>query len=890
VNGGQARGGARRVYRLLLRFGPPALVARHRDEMEALFLDTLVEARARGPLAVLSTWIRAAFDIAASNVTQSLRRRSRPPAHPPERQALMIGSDLRYTVRWLGRQKFSTSLVVAMLSLGIAATTVVFSLVNALFLRPFPFDAPDRLVYLNETAPRWNLEVVGINYPDFHQWRQAATVFEGMAMWDGSSFNLSDASGAERIEGARVTHDLAAVLRVKPLLGRMFSADEDKPGAPPVVVIGEGLWRERFGARQTVLGETLRLNGVAHPIVGVMPAAASFPRNIRLWVPFQGNPAQDYQSYGSDGAIARLKPGVSAEDAAKELLRTQQPIWEARDRDKLVSPFVRPLREQFVRDFRAQASTLEAAVAILMIVACANVASVMLARAIARRREMGIRLAIGASRTRLARQLFLENLLLASAGGAAGLVLGRWALQLLLTTAGDQVPQWADFSIDSRIVAFTVLLSSATAILFGWAPALHAIRSSVRNAMHDVSSGMTSGPAGRRTLALLVGAEFALAAVLLVCAGLLLRAYDRVRQVDPGFDARNVLTFSVSLPEAVYGSQNDAKALAFWNRLIERLQSQPGVEAAGVVSCVPLGCHWGTFYNVEGAAPRAAGEAHPVTLYRPASPGYFQTMGIRLKSGRFFTPDDGKEGHPVVIVNETFARTFWPGVSDPVGRRLRGTGDDSPWITVVGFVSDVKHYGLERPMRPGVYFPLRQTPARTLTVAVRTATDAASFTGTARAAVREMDPDLAMYGIRTMEDALERSLAERTLYSWLIAVFAAMTLILALGGTYGVLSYLVSQRTRELGIRVALGAQRGDITREVLWSSLVATAGGVAIGVVSAIFVARMMAELLFGVPPHDVTVLAFSAVTLIVVASLVNWFPASRAARVDPMRFLRVE
>ncbi len=329
---------------------------------------------------------------------------------------------------------------------------------------------------------------------------------------------------------------------------------------------------------------------------------------------------------------------------------------------------------------------------------------------------------------------------------------------------------------------------------------------------------------------------------------------------------------------------------AFWNRLIDRLQSQPGVESAGVVSCVPLGCHWGTFYNVEGAAPRAAGESYPVTLYRPASHEYFRTLGIRLKSGRFFTAEDGKAGSPVVIVNETFTRTFWPGVSDPVGRRMRGTSDDAPLVTVVGLVADVKHYGLERPMRPGVYFPLRQSPARTMTVAVRTTADAASFTSTARAAVRDLDPDLAMYGIRTMEEAFDRSLAERTLYSWLVAVFAAMALVLALGGTYGVLSYLVSQRRRELGIRVALGAQRGDITREVLRSSLMATAGGVAIGVAASIYVARLMAELLFGVPAHDVTVLAGSAVTLIVMASVVNWFPASRAARVDPMRFLRVD
>jgi predicted permease len=878
----------RRLYRGLLRLGPRSLRQRYADDMEELFLARLAEARCRGRLAAAAAWGAAAADIVGARLRYALRTRDVPHLEQ-ERRAFMLGSDLRYTMRWLGRQRFSTALVTGMLSLGIAASIVVFSLVNALFLRPFPFDDPERLVYINETAPKWNLEIVGITYPDFDHWRRENKVFEAVAMWNEDNFNLSDASGAERIAGGSVTHDFPDVLRVRPIVGRMFNAEEDTPNGPRVVVLSEGLWRERFGGREDALGQTLRLNSTPHAIVGVIPNVAMFPGEMRLWVPFRGNPARA-GSYGSQGAIGRLKPGLTAADAEKDLLRTQQAIWDARDRDRVVSPFVRTLRGQYARDFRTQSATLLIAVGILLVVACANVASVMLARALARRREMGIRLAVGASRGRIARQLFLENVLIAAAGGAIGLMAGRWALQLLLTTAGDQVPRWANFGLDIRVVGFAVLMSVLTTILFGWAPALHAIRGNVRGAMQETSGGSTGGPGGRRTLAALVTAEFALATILLVCGGLLYRAYDRVRHVDPGFRVENVLTFSVALP-GDFGDNDEsrAKLYAFWTRLVQRFEALPGVDGVGLVNCAPLGCHWGSFYRVEGAPPRKPGEPTPVTLYRPASPGYFKTMGIRLKSGRLFTDDDGRPGGGrVVIVNETFARTFWPGVADPVGRRLRGMGDTAPWMTVVGFVQDIKHYGLEQPMRPGLYLPLQQSPPSTLVVAVRTAMDPAAFAGTARAALRALNPDLPLIGLRTMEQTLQRSLAQRTLYSWLLAVFAAMALMLALGGTYGVTAYLVSQRTREIGIRVALGARRADITRTVLRTSLSIVGAGVIAGLAAAVAVARLLAEMLFGVPPHDGWILAYAAGGLIAMAAAVNWPTARRAARLDPVTALR--
>jgi predicted permease len=876
------------IYRALLWLGPRRLRERHAADMEAVFLDALRDARTCGFLAITRVWLAALVDLLAASATRRGRRHDHVVQQPPERRTLMLGADLKYTCRWLLRQRFSTALVVTMLALGIAANVVVFGLVNGLFLRPFPFPNQERLVYINETAPRWNLDVVGINYPDFVQWRNEVKLFDAIALYDGASFNVADGTGAERIEGAVVTYDFANVLGVQPILGRFFAAEEDKPNVERVVVIGEGLWHKRFGGTRDILGRTLKVNGVPHAIVGVMPAAVRFPGNVELWVPMAGNPNQEYQSYGGSG-LGRLKPGVSPDDGQKDLLRAHQPIWDKRDQERVVSPFARSLREDLVRDFRSQAKALIGAVAILLIVACANVASVMLARALARRKEMGIRLAVGASRARITRQLFVENMVLATIGGALGLVLGHWGLRVLISSAGNQVPDWANFNLDLRVTAFAVGITVLTTVLFGWAPALHAVRGNLKGAMHAATAGNTIGPGGRRTLSWLVAAEFAMAAVLLVCGGLLLRAYDRVKHVDPGFRPDHVLTFMVNLPEASYRSEGGKRVLAFWDQLTAKIAGVSGVESAGVISCPPLSCHWGRFYTSEGQAPLKPGEANPVVLNRPASAGYFKTLGIRLKAGRFFTEQDGRDGNRVAIVNETFARAFWPGVNDPVGKRFKQSGNNNPWITVVGYVADVKHYGLERPMRPGIYLPVAGTH-NTLTVAIRTSGDPEAFTAMARSILREMDPELPIYRIRTMDEAMRISMVQRATYSWLLGIFAVMALVLALGGSYGVTTYLVSQRTREIGIRVALGARAVDIVRAVLQSSLGVVTIGVIAGVGAAIGLARLLTDLLFGVPPHDARILVSAAVVLLLLAVAANWLPARRAARIDPMRSLRAD
>jgi predicted permease len=862
--------------------------------MEELFAQTLLEARRRGRTAVALTWARALIDTCGAWPREWRRqRRARGRVGTPsEGRPVMIGSDIRYAVRSLSRQKMGAALVVAMLALGIAANVAVFSLVNGLFFRPFPFDEPDRLVFINEKAPQWNLDVTGINFPDFDTWRRGQQQFEALAAWGIRDLNLAEGSTADRISAAVTSHEFADVLRIRPVLGRMFTADEDKPGGDAVAVISHALWIERFARDPSAIGRTLKLNGRAHTIIGVLPPEAdAYPGNARLWVPLQENPVGEGQSYSYNG-VGRLKAGVTTDAAEADLLRAHQPIFDTRDKERVVTPFVLPLREINVRDFRPIATTLTVAVALLLLIACANVASVMLARALSRRREMGIRVAVGANRLRLVRQLFVENLILAAVGGALGLALGQWAIAALIDNLPGGPPGWARFGMDIRVMLFALAISVGTVLVFGWAPALHALRGDLRSAMHNVANAATSSGGGRRTLRLIIATEFALATLLIVCGGLLARAYQRVQNVDPGFDPRGVLTFTLSLPNAVYA--DDAARLAFWDRVLDQVRTLPGVRSAALINCPPFGCHWGSFYLADGMPERSAAEGNPVVVNRVATPDYADTIGLRLISGRFFNASDGRGGpnqEHKVIINETFAKTFFPGVADPVGRRIRAADvKPTPWAVVVGYVRDVKHYGLERPMRPGIYHPLGQFTPSTMAVALKTDGAPEALATLARAAIRELDPELPLFNVRSMQEAMRRTMTVRLAYSWMLAVFALTALMLALGGTYGVSSYLVGQRAREFGIRVALGAGRTDIIRGVLRTSFTVAAAGIAVGIVASLGASRLLDTLLFGVSPRDAMIFASSIGVLIVTALAANVLPARRAARVDPMTSLRAE
>jgi predicted permease len=506
---------------------------------------------------------------------------------------------------------------------------------------------------------------------------------------------------------------------------------------------------------------------------------------------------------------------------------------------------------------------------------------------------MGIRMALGAGSGRLLRQLFTENLFFSFIGGAVGLAGGYWASRLLVASVPDYFPSWVDTSLDARVVGFSIALATATAILFGWAPAIHAFRGDPGEAMHEGSVRHTASARGRRTLAFLVAGEVALSAVLLVGGGLLLRAFQRLQNVDPGFSTENVLTFALDLPSATYDT--DQKRLQFWETLMPRLAAMPGVAAAGAITCVPLGCHWGSFFEIEGRAPLQPGEQDPVVLTRFATPGYFAAMGIRLKQGRFFENSDGRtEGTHVAVVNESFVRQYWPNDTDPVGNRLRdrrGSEDTpAPWATVVGVVRDVKHYGLDEPMRPGIYRPITQVAVSDMTVAIRARGNPTELAAPARQIVRELDPDLPVYAVGTMEETLARSMGLRRTYSWLLSVFAAVALLLAVGGIYGVTSYAVSQKVREIGIRVALGARASQVMRSVIRSGMSLVIAGIMFGLLSSLILAKRISTLLFGVEPDDVVIYGLVAAVLAGTALVANLIPARRAAKIDPMVSLRNE
>jgi predicted permease len=883
---------ARRCFRASLWLVPRPLRDRHGEDMEVDFLDRFDRASAVSSSSALAVVVGAVFDAALAVprhwlAWRSFRALQRAPRGP--REVAMLSVDVRAALRSFRRQGGSTALVVLMLALGIAANVVVFSLVDALLLRPLAFPDADRLVYINEAAPRWNLDVVGVNYADFWQWHEHATAFADIALYDDQSFNLSDDQSAERVSGGTVTRGFFDVLGVKPILGRTFSADEDRPKGPAVAILSERLWRERFGADAHVVGRMIRTDGSDRTIVGVFPRQAEFPDDVAMWVPFQGDLRQAGNSYGGNG-IGRMRPGITVAQADASLRLAHEPIWRERDRERVVTPFARSLRNELVADASGTIPALLGAVGLLLVVACANVAAVMLARAIARRREIGIRMAVGASRGRLVRQLFAENLLLAAVGGAAGVAAGRWALAAVRWALEDRLPHWAAFGLDVRVALFAVGVTLAAAMLFGWMPALHALRGDIRAAVHDSVGATTAAPSGRRTLTTLVGAEFALATLLVGGSGLLFRAFQEVGHVDPGFRADHVLTFHVTLAGQAYDA--DDRRLGFWNDLLTRIEAAPGVESAGVVSCPPLDCHWGYFFEIEGAAPVKPGDARPVVLTRVASEGYKDAMGLRLDAGRFLEARDREpKADPSIVVNEAFAHAFYSRGTQVVGKRIKFHGDNAPWtwMTIVGVTHDVKHYGLERPMRPGVYLPLAWPRTRELAVVVRTTGDPAAFTATARSLVAAQDPHLPLYKVSTMEGAVAESLRLRTVYSWLLAIFAALALTLAVGGTYGVTSYLANQRAREIGIRLAIGARPSDIVRAVLRTSRLPILTGTAIGVAVTILLAGRLDNLLFSVSPHDPTVLGASSAILVAAALAANWLPARRASRADPVQSLRV-
>jgi putative ABC transport system permease protein len=778
-----------------------------------------------------------------------------------------------------------TALGIFILTLGIAGNVVIFSFFNSFYLRPFPFKEADRLVDLDEAAPRWNLERTGLSYSSFYQWRQANRSFESMAAWAGTSFNLSFRDQARRISGAKVTHDFGSVFRIQPVMGRLFLPEEDRPFGPKVVLLGHKLWQQEFGGAN-VVGQVLRMDQQPYTIVGVLPADVAVLDDCEFWVPLGEGPAS--QSGWYLRGLALLKPGVTLAQAREDLRRVRAGLLDQKQTNENTFPRVDWLSERFFGDGRLVLRVLLAAGGLVLLIACGNIAALMLARGMTRSREFGVRLSLGASSGRLVQLIGLEALLLAALGGLFGTWLGYWSLKRLLIAIPERLPTWLHFDLDWRMTVFAVLLVLVAGFL-GAGPVIRAaLTSSLQNALQSGTQQTTVSGSKRRSLNALVVAELAITVVLMVQAALLLQAFRALQRSDPGYRADNVLLYEIALPDASYGS-NERK-VAFFREHLEKVRNLPGVSAASVVSAPPLGGHWGNFFTVENAPPKGPNEPDPVILQRIASPGYFETMGIKLLAGRGLTDQDGRNaGSLAVVVNELFAQHAWPN-QDAVGKRLRYRGDNTPWMTVVGVVRDVKHYGLDRPMIPGVYLPYTQMPLAGMTVVVRSSAAPAGLVPSIRALLHQADPELPMIDVMTMTERLSRSMWVRRLYSWLIATFAGVALTMAVGGIAGVFSYVVSRRSHEMGIRVALGAQRHDVLWLVMRQALALASLGIALGLVCALATTPLLRNLLFGVSPIEPMTFAGISVLLAGVALAACWVPARRAMAVEPMTALRHE
>ena len=801
-------------------------------------------------------------------------------------------ADIRYAIRMLAKSPAFTFVVVLTLALAIGANTAMFSVVNAVLLRPLPYPHAEQLVRVFGSQPQ--LELAPSSPANFLEWKEENKVFDRIGTYVGQGFNLLGGDKPERVIGARVSADLLQALGVQPALGRLFTNDEDQDGRDQVVILSHDFWRNHFGGDAGIVRQTITLNDRAYTIIGIMPAGFTFPSSrTQVWVPIAFN-ATELKTRDTNfiDVVARLKPGVSIEQARANMNAVAQSQAERYPKTNFgVGIKVVSLQEDVVGDVRPMLVVLLGAVAFVLLIACANVANLLLARAATRQREMAIRGALGASRSRVVRLLLTESVLLAVVGGAVGLLFAIWSLDLLVSLKPANLPRLAEIEVNRTVFFFTFAVSIVTGVLFGLAPAVQASKSDLNEGLKESGRGGTDSPRRQRIRALLVVSEVALSLVLLVGAGLMIRSFSRLLAVDPGFKADHVLTAFVSLPVSKYPKREEQTA--FFDRLLERLHNIPGVSAAGVISDIPLYGGSSTGFDVEGH-PEAAPGHRPLTDYRLINPDYFAAMGMRLVKGRAFSRYDTEAAPGVVIINETMAKRFMAG-EDPVGKRLALSGDPKDLREIVGVVADVRNYGVDAEVKPEVYVPFVQNAASylsgmtsALTVVVRSSIEPTALGATLREQVQLLDKDQPVSAIKTMEWYLADSMAQRRFNMLLLAVFAGLALVLAAVGIYGVIAYTVTQRTHEMGIRIALGARGGDILRLVFSNAMVTTVAGIFIGLAAAFGLTRLLRSLLYQVTATDPFVFATIPLLLLAVAALATYFPARRAMKVDPITALR--
>jgi len=793
--------------------------------------------------------------------------------------------DLIYGLRWLRKHPGFTALSVLTLAAGIGVNTAMFSVVHAVLLSPLPYAEPDRIVWMTESGPeianRW------VSYPNFVDWRARNQVFESMSTFRGWAVNITGSDQPESLNSRMVTADYFRVMRVTPILGRDFTEADDVPGAAPVTILSHAFWQQRFGGDQNVVGKQITLDDKAYTVIGVMPESFVHQGPPPLWLlmgPMNWK-GRDVRIGGS--VIARLKPGVTIEQARVEMDRVSQQLlqeypWHNAGANSIT---VVSLQDSITRNVGPALKILFGVVGLVLLIACANVANLLLARAATRRKEFAVRAALGASRWRIVRQVLIESLLLAGAGGAVGLVFSSWAMLLLSKVAHETVPRMNGVGINGSVLAFNIAASVLTGILFGIAPAVRSSKTELQETLKD-SASTTTETHGKKLRGALVVSEVAVSVALLVGAGLMVKSLLVLLKTDKGFDSNSVLTMELTVSRGRYRQQEELGRL--WHQVLQRVQAQPGVETATLSANLPgVSDGWQTDIAPEGHQARNPGELINVN-WSIVSADYFQTMKIPILRGRTFTRDEDEQGKTVVIVDEGLARRFWPN-GDAIGKHLRY---DSPADhEIVGVVPALKAYGSETTPLIKIYTPMGRAPQRNMMLAVRSSNvDPEALTAGVTNAIHEVDKDLPVTEIATFESLLARESSPRRFNAVLFTVFAALALVLAATGVYGVLSYSVSQRTHEVGIRMALGAGRRDVLRLFMGQGMVLVFVGLVIGLAGALALTRLMSSLLFGVSATDLTTFLGVAVGLVVIGLFACYIPARRATKVDPLVALRYE
>ncbi|MEK6321110.1 MAG: ABC transporter permease [Acidobacteriota bacterium] len=862
-------------------------VERELDEEMSAHLAMLIEEKVDGGMSAEAARRAARIEIGGVDQVKEQVRDVRSGATIEQ-----VWLDARYALRMLRKNPGFTAIVVITLALGIGVNTAIFSLVDGILLRPLPYEQPDRLVRVVQSQRQLGLDAWSLSQASFAALRDNTQSLEAVAAYSTSGANLTGDSDPERVSIGNVSADFFKVVGLPPVLGRTFRPGEDTPGNNGVCVISFGFWQRRFAGDPNIVGRSLNLNSTAIEVVGVMPAGFSFPRpETEIWIPLALNPTRTAPYFLR--AIGRLGAGLSPSEAEAETTsviwdyaRQHPDISESRvplDQGSALKTIVTPLKQAMVGSTQKPLLILLCAVGLVLLIACANVANLLLARATSRVREIAVRFALGATPSRVARQLLTESLVLAFIGAAGGVMLAWLGVRMLdrMPTAG--IPRIEVVTVDGRVLAFTAGLAVLTGLLFGMMPALRAYRMGMVAAMHEGGRGGTSS---RRSNSVLVTAQFALSFVLLIGAGLLLMSFQRLQSVDLGFNPEKLLTMSLALPARKYPKPE--QSLQFYQSLLDRLGSLPGVRAAGLTTGIPfVGDDNTDNFIVEGHEPGTGDEGVQAQLLA-MTPGNLQAMGIPLLRGRDFLESDKSDSQPVAIVDETLARMYWPD-GDALGKRVETTGD-MQWMTIVGVVGGIKHGDLAEKLQPHIYAPLTQSPTVLAKLVIRTDGPPNSTIGAVRAAVSGLDPDIPVYSIRSMDDVIGRTLNSQRLMNLLLTSFSVLALLLAAVGIYGTMSLYVGSRKNEFGIRLALGAQPRVLLRLVLREGMLLIAAGIAIGAGGALVLTRAMASLLFEVSPTDPVVFTGVPLLLVLVALAACFVPARRASRVDPMVALRCE